>query len=119
MATLTVNTFDIDGAGIALGAAGGSGDVFTNDGTERTFLIVDNASGSSITVTITAQKSQVTTAEYGQIDVADKTITVPNGSRYYIGPFKTSLYNNSSGQVAVSYSATTSVTVAAVKMLPA
>lgn len=88
-------------------AASGGGDTFANTG--REFLAVKNADASAKTVTI----DYVPTAD-GQT-VPDKTVIIPAGQTYLIGPFPPSLYNNASGQVSVTYSAVTSVTVKVVR----
>lgn len=106
MATLTVQPTPISGdAGLTLASAAGGGDVFTNNG--RTFLLVNNGSGSQITVTFTTPQTVQGLA------VADAAITVDNGDIGIAGPFDPTVFNNSSNQVAVAYSDATSVTVAA------
>lgn len=97
------------GAGLTYTAAAAAGNKFSNDG--RTGLNVRNASGSSITVTITTP---------GTIDglaIADKTFTVPatTGDRWWKGD--PAVYNQpdgatDAGEVYVDYSAVTSVTIA-------
>lgn len=84
-----------------LGSAANS-DSFTNDGS--TLLVVKNGSGSGVTVTISATES-------GPFDDSsvDETATVAAGETGVIGPFGPARFNNSSGQVDVSYSSTTSI----------
>lgn len=79
---------------------------------ERTFLHVKNAAGSSMTVTITA-----TGTVRGQT-AADLVVTVPatTGDKM-IGPIPAALFAGASdGLAAVTYSSTTSVTVAALRI---
>ncbi|MFL5731458.1 MAG: hypothetical protein ACJ75J_18355, partial [Cytophagaceae bacterium] len=107
----------IDEAG-ALEAAvtpGGSGDLLPNaDG--RSFVRVSNASGSPITATITAQNTtSYNDPNLGKIAKTDRVVTIAAGAARYIGPFAPGAFNNSSGQVAILCSATSSVTIQALK----
>lgn len=76
---------------------------------DRSFLHVKNTNGSSMTVTITA------TAQVDGQAVADLVVTVPatTGDKM-IGPITAKLFASASDGVsaAVTYSSTTSVTVA-------
>jgi hypothetical protein len=78
-------------------------------GTGKEWLVVNNGSGSSITVTLAYS------ATGGVIDgqtLPNRTVTVAAGHTEIIGPFPTGLYNDASGNVSVSYSAVTTVKVA-------
>lgn len=88
-------------------AAGVSGtpDTFIND--LHTVLRVNNASASAVTVTIAAQLP----CEQGVLH--DLTGSVPAGGEITFGPFDRH-YRNTSGLTEVYYSATASVTVAAI-----
>lgn len=110
MATLSVQTIDRAGDGLtpAYSAASGGGDVFPNTG--REFVLVKNASGGSITVTATTPQ---TVAGLG---VADETYVIPAAGERMIGPFPPSTFNNPSGQVALTYSGVTSLTLGAFKV---
>lgn len=109
MATLTVNASantGIDLTSVAVSAAGG-GDQFANSGQEQFFIKNGDASPHTVTfatpLTVDGQA------------VADRTVTVPAGHSMLIGPFRPAYYNDTNGNVQVSYSAVTSVTVAVVK----
>ena len=119
MATLTRQKIVVGGLAPSMASAGGSGDVVDNsDG--KTFLMVTNGSGGSINVTVTKQVSSVDTQTHGVLAVSDNVVSIANGATKLIGPFAKGAYNNSSKQLAISYSATSSVTVAALYMdLPA
>lgn len=109
MALLTV--VDLVRAGIDMAsavAAAGGGDSFVNTGKE--FLAVKNGSGGAITVTFV---TQVTVD--GQ-PVADLAVSVPAGHTMDIGPFPPGYYNDGSGQVQVTYSGVTSLTVMPVRL---
>lgn len=105
---LTVQQMTPDGANITFVAANADGNFFINNG--RTFLWVKNGSGAGITVTVAAPGP------------CDQTFThptnpvVPAGGERDIGSFLVARFSNASGNVDVTYSAVTSVTVAAVKL---
>ena len=109
MATLTVRSTPIAGGtgDLTMSSAAGGGDVFPNDGT--TFFIVSNGDASQKTVTFT------TAGTVDGMAIADPAFTVEASGIGIFGPFPTNRFNNSSGQVAVTCSAVTSVTVAAFK----
>lgn len=117
MATLVPGTagrataFDLS----ALAAAAGGGDKFPNDG--QTFFIVKNGDGSDHTVTFPF--SGINQGVIDGITPSNTARTVTAGHTAIFGPFPSGLYNDASGLVSVTYSAVTSVTVAAVKMPPA
>lgn len=107
MATLTVQEIVMGGLEPAWTAADVAGDVFANDG--DTFLEVVNGSGGALTVTMTPQK-----ACHGET-VTPRAVSVPAGETRRFGRFDTTLFNNSSGQVAATYSGVGSLTVGAFK----
>lgn len=103
MAVLTVTTLSRTGILDSLSAASAGGDLLPNTGKE--WIEVANGGGSSINVTITGYVDGVA--------VTAQTVAVANGTRRKIGPFPPQPYNNTSNQVAIGYSAVTSVTVGA------
>lgn len=103
MAVLTVTQISRTGTLESLVAAAAGGDLLPNTGKE--WIEVNNGGGSSINVTITGYVDGVA--------VTAQTIAVANSTRRKIGPFPPTAYNNSSNQVAIGYSAVTSVTVGA------
>lgn len=111
MATLSVQAIQLSGTAVSYSAAAGGGDEFPNDGATK--LHVKNGSGSSITVTIDSPN----TCNFGLSANAahDLTVTVPAGTDKFIGPFTADRFNDANGHVTFTYSAVTSVTVAAVK----
>ena len=109
MATLTTQAAAIAGTAITMASAGASGDKV--DAGEHTGLLVTNGSGSSITVTIAVPGN----TKYGVAE-PDVTVTVANGATKLIGPFPVDLEDDTDRLVHVSYSATSSVTVAAIEI---
>lgn len=107
MAALATQQVTINGTQLTYTAAAGGGDTVTPS--DRTFLSVNNAGGSPITVTV------VTPGTFAGQPLADVPITVTNGTRKEIGPLTYALAD-STGVVPITYSAVTSVTVAAARM---
>ena len=100
-----------DGAVVALTAAPADGDIIDVAGSTA-FLVVDNASGGSINVTILNPNT-----EYG-LDVADRVVAVAAGARRHIPlpsymkqpPGTLDVGIDVGGKLLVNYSAVTSVT---------
>lgn len=79
-----------------------------NDG--KTFLQVINGGGGSVVVTI------VTQAVLGGNAVADRVVTVLTVTEQLIGPFPPSVFNDSNGDIDVSYDTITSLSHAALHL---
>lgn len=84
-------------------------DTFVNNGS-NTVLIVDNAGGGSITVTIDGTGVGPTGAVAFDDDV---DVVVANGTRRHIGPFPKDRFG---ATVSIAYSGVSSVTVAVVTL---
>lgn len=114
MATLAVTNVSRSGYDLAgLAAATGGGDAFPTTGQE--YLIVKNGDGSDHTVQFLFNSGSTVD---GTAATAP-THNVTAGHTAVFGPFPPSIYGDASGLVQVRYSAVTSVTVAAVKCIPA
>lgn len=98
MATLAPTNIDRVGNNITSpAAAAAGGDAFDNSGVEFVYLKNEHATVAR-TVTFDVQ---------GTVDgqaITDKAINVPALSGILVGPFPPEIYNNSSGQVAMTYS---------------
>lgn len=78
---------------------------------QRHFIHVINGDTASKTITIQTPQT------IGGLAVADKTVDVAAGAEEFIGPFLgRETYEQSDGLVYVDYSATTSVTIAALQI---
>lgn len=109
MAAIAPQLIDLTGLeDFTLAAASGGGDTFLNDGT--LLLVVDNAGGAPITVTVDSLRA----SDYGTDE--DIAVSVPAGSRTFLGPFDHGRFNTTAQTVGVTYSSVTSVTVAALKV---
>ena len=114
MATLTVQTIDLtSGVAPTYASAAAGGDEYANDG--KTYIHLKNASGGSITVTVTVQQSAVDSQQFGRLVPANRTFTVGAGAERIIPFLSAGGYNNSNGRVALTYSGVTSLTVAAIQ----
>jgi hypothetical protein len=111
MAVLAVQDVVSTGLNPTFGSAAGGGDSFPNDG--QTMFRVKNGSAGSINVTFDSARE----CSYGfdHNIVAD----VAAGADMTFGPFPRMRFNDANERVVVSYSAVTSVTVAAIRMVPA
>ncbi len=114
MATLTVQTISESGKSASYASADGSGDVVANNG--KLFLHIKNGSGGSITTTITAQTTSVDSGTYGTLTKADASIAIGASGEAFIGPFHPLAFNDSSSQIEITYSAVTSLTIAALTL---
>lgn len=108
MGVLNVQSITQAGVSPTFSAAGAAGDSFAN--TEKTYFHVKNGGGSSITVTV----DSVAKCNHGFDH--DLAITVPPSGEKIIGPFPAARFNDDTSKVNVTYSAVTSVTVAAFRL---
>lgn len=106
MAVLTVQDMTTSGLEVVFVAAGVAGDSFMNDG--NTFLRVKNGDVSDKTVTIASP------INCNQGFTHNVAIVVTAGEERDIGPFLRNRFNDDTGKVNITYSAITSVTVAAI-----
>ena len=115
MATLTV-VDSPEAGGVTFAAATSGGDVAPNDG--KTLLLVLNVHASlARTVTVTAQDTTANAPGFGAVTKADAVQAVETATLDVLGPFPTTAFNNSSGQIVITYSdSADSLTVAAVRV---
>ena len=114
MATLAVNDASAEGgAAITAVAADVAGDEFSWG--ENTHFEVENGGGSPVTVTLTAQATTSNVKNFGNMSRADVAESVAAGEVRRI-PAPPRAFRDATGNVQVTYSAVTSVTVAAVNM---
>lgn len=106
MALITPVAPALTGATLALGAAAASDTFERRQG--DSVLVVNNASGGSINVTIVSRA----TPDAGEA-VADLVVAVPAGAQKMIGPFPQQ-FEDASGLVTANFSATASVTRAVI-----
>ncbi len=109
MATLSVQNIDLTGLKPTYANATALGDEFVNT-TGRVFLHVKNGDATDKTVTIASQK----TCDQGETH--NIAVAIPASEERLIGPLTTGRFNDGDGKVQVTYSAVTSVTVAAIQI---
>ena len=115
MATLVRQVLGEDGLTATYAAAAGGGDQVTNtDG--KTFLHIKNGSGGSITVTVAEQISGTTvqSPQYGKLTKASVTKAIAAGAEGFIGPFAKAGFNDVNGNLQITYTGVTSLTIAAI-----
>lgn len=108
MAALTVQTAAMAGITLTAQTPAGGGDSFANDGDTVVFFY--NQSGSPITVTFDAAGGDE------GLTLTDPTCEVPAGGAYVAGPFEMEWFNDANGNVNMTYSAVTSLSVFVLKL---
>jgi hypothetical protein len=109
MATLGTQVIALAGLAPSYANATGGGDKCEVG--DRVFLHVKNGSASSVTVTLTA-----TASVRGQV-VSNLTVAVPASGERMIGPLNADLFQSQTdGLCAIGYSASATVTVAALRI---
>lgn len=104
-------------AGVVYNAAAavdaGSGNRFTNP-TGRAIMEVINGAASTIVVTIVTQG----TYAVGSVTypIADLAVNVVNGTSKIFGPFDKALFNDTNGDVQVTYSSGTTITARVIEL---
>lgn len=112
MAAITPQVMSLSGVAPTYNAASSGGDTFLNDG--RTYAHFKNGAGSAITVTFDAV-ADVTDNALGEFAPPDLVVTVPAGGEKIVGNFPPARFNGSTGNVSMSYSSATSLTVAVIR----
>jgi len=104
MAALTVRSIVETGLTVpSYETAASGGDTMTNTGKE--FLLVKNTDGSaSREVTITARTSSVDHTTLGVLTKSNVVKSIAAGASALIGPFPTAAFNNTSGNIEITYS---------------
>ena len=91
-----------------LGAADlANGMYLANNG--KPILICANASGSPITLTVAATYSR------DGLDLEDLVVTVADGETLFVGPFNSNTFEDASGNIGITVSDDTSVTIGAIR----
>jgi hypothetical protein len=103
----TVNTNNRAGNVLAMAAAAGGGDTFVNTGREH--LIITNGSGAPITVTFVVPKT------IDGLTVSNKTMSVAAGATRVVGPFPVDTYSDANGNVSLTYSGVTTLTIGVIQ----
>ena len=110
MARQSLSVQDIARSGLSPSYSSAVGDGHSVQNNGRVFIHVKNGDSSSKTITIQ------TPGTVDGLAVADRDVSIPAGEERMIGPFPPGQYNQSDGDIYVDYSATTSVTIAALRM---
>lgn len=109
MAVLATVKPTINGVLLAAVAAAAGGDQIVKPN-GNVILYVKNGGASAINVTVDAAALQ------GGLSFVDPVIAVAAGAERLIGPLDPRFFNDATGLVSITYSAVTTVTVAAVQV---
>lgn len=107
MATIAIQTVLKTGINPTYDSAAGGGDQFANDG--KTMYMLVNGSGGIIVATF------VTQATKDGLAVADRDVNVPATDSAWVADLDPNVYNDTDGNVQVTYDGVASLTVAAVR----
>lgn len=100
-------------ADVTFTAAAGGGDTIAWH--SSLLVIVKNDSGGSITVTAGEQApASITDGRYGTVTKSDATLAVGAGDIGIFGPFPRAGFRDSSGNLNLTYSGVTSLTIAGI-----
>lgn len=105
---ITSQTISLTGLNATHAAANASGSTVVNTG--KTFLSVINADSAAMTITIDSPTA------CNQGSTHDVAVSVSAGTTQLIGPFPIGRFNDSDGNLAVTFSAVDSVTIAALEL---
>jgi hypothetical protein len=111
MAELTVQQITEAGGAATYVSAAGGGDTADNNG--NMFLHIKNGGEDGVTITITALTTTVDSGMYGDLTKANASILIAGLGEAFIGGFAPAAFNDGNGEVAITYSAVTSLTIAA------
>ena len=109
-ATTTLTVQEVNRTGIAPSYTAASADGFFIPNNGRVMLHFKNTGSSSVV-------TYVTPGTYASQALADLTTTVPaTTGDLMVGPFPPDFFNDPSGKMLITFSSTTGVTVAAVRV---
>lgn len=111
MALLTAQKIVQTGLVATYAAASSGGDTLVNTGVQ--FFHLKNASGVSVTGTVTPVISTVVDPLLGNLTKNSAKITLAAGTEGFLGPFETDAFNSPSGQITLVFPVITGVTIAA------
>ena len=101
MATLTAQKITDVGVVETLSSATAGGDEFINSGVE--VLHIQNDHSGSLTVTITAQVTNIHHQQFGTVTKSNIVKAVAADESAFIGPFKQSAFNDANQKVQITY----------------
>lgn len=88
---------------------------FDNDA-PRTFVVIKNGSGSTLTVTELTQQTSLSVDRYGSVALSNQTVTLANGETRLIGPFPSARWNTANATVGISLSTIVGVSESVVRV---
>jgi hypothetical protein len=88
-----------------------AGNVLQNTGIQ--YFHVRNESASSVTATVVPVITTVIDPGLGELVKENAVLTLAAGEAGFLGPFETKAFNSPEGQITLTFTSVTSVTVAA------
>lgn len=102
------------GFALTLTAVDGANGNNVDNSDGKTILVVRNASGASINVTVAVQVANPPASpQYGFITKSNIVLAVAAGAQAVLGPLPAAVYNDSTGKLQITFSAAASVTLGA------
>ena len=111
MALLTAQQITQAGLIPVYTAATLAGDTLVNTGIQ--YFHIKNASAVSVTSSVVPVITTVVDPLLGTLVKETASLILAAGQEGFLGPFETNAFNNAAGQLTLNYTASTSVTVAA------
>lgn len=111
MATLTAQQISQAGLKPTTVTPAAAGDKLANTGKE--FFFVENGSGSAITATVVPVVTTVQDPLLGILKKENSVLSLAAGEQGFLGPFEVDAFNDTSGNITITCSATASVKLAA------
>ena len=115
MADLTIQNVVEAGLAATYANASSGGDAVLNTNGD-VVLHVKNDDVASKTVTVTAQRTSQNVPDFGDMSKSNIQVSIPASEDRFIGPFPKGAYNDGAAKVQITYSAVTSVTIAALRV---
>lgn len=117
MAALSVQPIVQAGTTPAYSAASAGGDTFQNTADETCFIHV-KCGATGATVTINPFITSVKLSGAGNVTIAPISVIITASSERMIGPFPQYAFTDTGGNVNVTYSQVTTVTIGAFRVVP-
>lgn len=82
----------------------------------KTFIHVKNGGGGSTTVGVTVQTTKADSTSFGSLTKASVSQSVGAGAEAFFGPFPNLAFNDTGGLITITFTVTTTVTMAVLEI---
>lgn len=117
--TANISRTDMDNATgvlVSSGLQNAVGVTYFDNDAPRTFVVIKNGSGSTLTVTELTQQTSLSVDRYGSVALSNQTVTLANGETRLIGPFPSARWNTANATVGISLSTIVGVSESVVRV---